>query len=388
MRLRRAFPFASADSIFPPILGCKPYGGRRPTLLLLIIRGAVAALALATLLASEAEAQAPNPTPPGPTGSSGPARTFMIRGSLRLASNNQAAEMIKVELKKFTGEVVSVSYTRPNGEFEFGGLGSGTYVIVVDEEGFEPINESVELRNTLRTGVYLYLREPLKLGGEAPASPTVSARELALPSKAASMLRKGKEELFAKGNAEESVKHFAKLAELAPDFYEAHYYLGFAYARLGRVAEAETQLRACIAGSGQTHEDSYVSLASLLSNQQRYKEAEPFARKATELNPERWDGQFELARALGGVNRLHEALQVAKLVQEKNPGFADVHLLMANFHIRRGDRRSLVGALDDYLKLRPEGPASDQARATRRQVLEAMRRANAEPQPAQVPPPL
>ncbi|MGH9795273.1 MAG: tetratricopeptide repeat protein [Candidatus Acidiferrales bacterium] len=390
MRLRRAFPFASADllpTLLTPIPDDRHAGSAQPHIGRLAIHSMTAAAALMSLLVTQAVAQAPNPTPPGPAASSGPVRTFMIRGSLRLASNNQAVEMIKVELKKFTGEVVSVSYTRSNGEFEFGGLTGGNYVIVVDEEGFEPINESVELRNTLRSGVYLYLREPLKLGGEAPASPTVSARELALPSKAVGELRKGKEELFAKSNPEKSVEHFAKLAELAPDFYEAHYYLGFAYARLGRVAEAETQLLACIAGSGQTHEDSYVSLASLLSNQQRYKEAEPFARKATELNPERWDGQFELARALGGVNRLHEALQVAKVVQEMNPGFADVHLLMANFHIRRGDRRSLVGALDDYLKLRPEGPASEQARATRRQVLEAMRRANAEPQPERVPPP-
>ncbi len=389
MRLRRAFPSASADllhTLLTPIPDDRHADSTHPSIGRWAIRGMMAAAALMSLLVTRAGAQTPTPTPPGPAASSGPARTFMIRGSLRLASNNQAAEMIKVELKKFTGEVVSVSYTRSNGEFEFGGLTSGAYVIVVDEEGFEPINESVELRNTLRTGVYLYLREPLKLGGEAPRSPTVSARELALPSKAAGVLRKGKEQLFAEGDPEESVKHFTKLAELSPDFYEAHYYLGFAYARLGRMAEAEAQLRASIAGSGQTHEDSYVSLASLLSNQQRYKEAEPFARKATELNPERWDGQFELARALGGVNRLHEALQVAKLVQEKNPAFADVHLLMANFHIRRGDRRGLLGALDDYLKLRPEGPASDQARATRRQVLEAMRRANAGSPPVSPPP--
>ncbi|MGH9816369.1 MAG: tetratricopeptide repeat protein, partial [Candidatus Acidiferrales bacterium] len=340
MRLFPTFPPASCDAVGDSArVACR----RLPPLAL-----------LGLLIAQQIHAQAPNPTPPGPTASSGPARTFMIRGSLRLASNNQAVEMIKVELKKFTGEVVSVSYTRSNGEFEFGGLGSGAYVIVVDEEGFEPISESVELRNTLRSGVYLYLREPLKLGGEAPNSPTVSARELALPSKAAGELRKGKEELLAKDNPEESVKHFTKLAGLAPDFYEAHYYMALAYARLGRVPEAETQLRACIAGSGQAHEDSYVSLASLLSNQQRYKEAEPFARKATELNPESWQSQFELARALGGVNRLHEALLVAKVVQEKNPEFADVHLLLANIHIRRGDRRGLVGALDDYLKLRPE----------------------------------
>ncbi|MGH9792013.1 MAG: hypothetical protein ACRD5W_12455, partial [Candidatus Acidiferrales bacterium] len=128
-------------------------------------RAVIAAAALVTLLATPVLAQAP--TPPGPSGPMVPTRTSMIRGSLRLASNNQAAEMIKVELKKFTGEVVSVSYTRSNGEFEFGGLGSGAYVIVVDEEGFEPINESVELRNTLRTGVYLYLREPVRLGGDA-----------------------------------------------------------------------------------------------------------------------------------------------------------------------------------------------------------------------------
>ncbi|MCI0621857.1 MAG: tetratricopeptide repeat protein, partial [Acidobacteria bacterium] len=152
--------------------------------------------------------------------------------------------MIRVNLKKYTGEVVSTTFTRSNGEFEFTSLHGGTYLITVVEEGFEPIEERIEIFTASRPAVLLFLRRPTEPVGTAPDGPSVSARELALPSKAAGELRKGKEELFAKGNPEESVKHFAKLAELAPDFYEAHYYMGFAYARLGRVAEAETQLLA------------------------------------------------------------------------------------------------------------------------------------------------
>jgi len=336
------------------------------------------------LVTTPAAGQVPTPTSPGtPTA----VRTFEIRGWLRMASNNMAAEGIRIDLKKFTGETVSVTFTRGNGEFEFGGLSNGIYTLQVEEKGYEPLRESIEIRGSARQGIFLYLREPVQLEESRPQEP-VSARELALPSKAADALRKGRAELFDKNNPGGSLKHLQKVAREAPDFYEADFYLGVALSRLGRADEAEASLRKAIASSGETHAPSFVGLASVLNNKGRFSEAVPMARKGVELDPAVWQAHFELARALNGIRHTEEALTAAQAALEKNRNAAEVQLLLANIHMRRGDARGLLAALDGYLKLQPEGPMSEQVRATRSQLLADLRRAHGLPaQPTPTPPP-
>ena len=60
-------------------------------------------------------------------------RTFFVRGQLRSADDGRVIEMVRVDLKRFTGEVVGTSVTRSNGEFEFNAVPSGSYQIVVDD---------------------------------------------------------------------------------------------------------------------------------------------------------------------------------------------------------------------------------------------------------------
>jgi hypothetical protein len=346
--------------------------GPRRALILLF----TCALLMPELVSAQAR---PIPPPTAP-----PTRTFDIRGVVRLASNNNGVAMVRVDLKRFTGETVNSTFTRSNGEFEFAGLASGTYILEVVEEGFEPIRESVELFGTGRTGISLYLHEPLKMGGTSKAT-SVPARELALSSRAADALNRGRLELFDRKNPAGSLKHFQRLLKEAPGFYEAHYYMGVAYADSGRLPEAEAALRSATAGGG-SHAPSFFTLASLLCNQGRFAEAEPLARKAVELDPDAWPGHFELARSLFGQNRTEDALASAQAALGKKSDSADLHLLLANIHMRRRDGPGLLAALDSYLGLRPEGSMSDQVRAMRKQLLENMEQARSKQAPAKQPP--
>ena len=111
-----------------------PHGRLRITLAL-----AVASFALAPALPAQ------NPSPragsePLGTGS------YSIRGSLRHADDHPA-EMVKVHLLQLSGEPVTMAFTRPNGEFEFRSIPSGVYLIAVEEDGFEPIQERIQGRS-------------------------------------------------------------------------------------------------------------------------------------------------------------------------------------------------------------------------------------------------
>lgn len=73
-----------------------------------------------------------------------------------------------------------------------------------------------------------------------------------------------------------------------------------------------------------------------------------------------------------GLNRLADA---EKSLQESllhKADFPQAHLMLAEIHAREKNYRSLVGDLDAYLKLEPNGPSSDRAKALRQSALKTL----------------
>src|SRR5437879_9641646 len=83
-------------------------------------------------------------------------------------------------------------------------------------------------------------------------------------------------------------------------------------------------------------------------------------------------GTAELARALMGLNRVETAQKIAEAARKRNPDYPLLHLLLANIHIPKRDYPALLGDLDTFLKLEPNGPTSDQVRQTRETVPRAL----------------
>ncbi len=301
-------------------------------------------------------------------------RSLLIRGTLRNNDSSQPMENIKVELKKLTGEVVSTGFTRPNGEFEFGGLSNGVYYLVVEEKGYEPLRESVELMDAPRWGVQLFLRRPLELGKNAPGR-TVSARELSIPRKAHDAMEKGLSRLHEKNDFQGSLAFFQRAVAEFPTYYEAYYEMGVAHLQLKQLAEAEQALRKSIDISQNTYFPAHIELAALLCNAHQFTEAETLARRSIELDANAWQGHFQLARALVGLNRVEAAEKSGLETRTRKPDFAQLYLLLANIHIRQHAYPALLEDLDTYLKLEPNGVMSTQARDMREKIHNALAKA-------------
>lgn len=306
-----------------------------------------------------------------PPSSGSVSRTFYLRGTVRDSDTSQAMEMIKVELKKLTGEVVSTSFTRSNGEFDFNGVTNGVYYIVIEEKGYEPVREGVEVFNAPRTGIFVFMRRPMELGS-SPANKTVSARELSIPRKAHDTLQKGLDRLYQKNDAKGSLPVFQRAIAEFPSYYEAYHLMGVAYLRLGQTVEAEQALRKSIELSEEKYFSPNVDLAALLSNEKRFAEAEPVARRSVELDGNAWNGHYELARALVGLNQVDAAAKSALEARTRNPNSPQLHLLLANIHIRKHEPNALLEDIDSYLRLEPNGPMSSQARQMREQVQRSL----------------
>ena len=292
---------------------------------------------------------------------------WSIAGTVLFAEDNRPAENVKVELKRFTGSVAATVFTRWGGVFEAGSLSAGTYLVVVEESGYEPIRETVQLDGTnIPGGLWLYLRRAHSTSSN-PNSHVVSVRELSIPAKARKAFQEGLE-LRAKKNPSGSLAHFQRAVAEFPSYYEAYAQMGLAYLQLGQAAQAEKALRQSIELSGDSSADVDFALSSLLLDQGQFAEAEKVIRRGLGLAPTSWLGHFQLARALLGMKRVEEAGQSAEKARSLKPDSSMTFLLLANIHLAQEEYAAQLRDVDEYLRLDPNGAFSARAREIRTNV--------------------
>jgi tetratricopeptide (TPR) repeat protein len=312
-----------------------------------------------------------------PFGRHGRSTKYTIRGNLRDASTNRGAEGIKVDLREAGGATVASAFTGSAGEFSFNEVGSGTYEITVTQVGYQTVDQQVSVEDSV-FGLQLWLREAVDSvhsGGSAPA--TVSVRELSIPRKAHEYMLKGASLLYQKSDYRGSIEQFQRAIKEYPGYYEAYAQMAVAYLDLGDKTNTEDALKKSIDVSQQHYAEAYLALAGLYVDAQRFGDAEPIARKGTELDDESWKGHYELACALFGLDRVAEAETEARTAADRQPQEAETDLLLANIHIELHKYSAVVEDVNTYLKLEPNGAHAEQARHLRDQIQTAMQKAQA-----------
>ena len=226
------------------------------------------------------------------------------------------------------------------------------------------------VRTTIRTSWLLFACMCVPLHSSAQSQQSsyeVSVRELRIPPKAHQNFEQGMK-CLAKKDAAGSLPHFQRaIAEFA-GYYEAYDRMGAAFLKLWRVPEAEQAFRKSIELSGGGYAHPLLALGAILDDQGKFDEALTVVRKGLDLNPESWTGYYYQGLALFGSNRLEEAEKSAHEVLLRKTEFPKAHLLLADIHSRQKQYASLVIDLDEYLRLVPDGPDSDWAKALLKSV--------------------
>jgi len=315
-----------------------------------------------------------------------PVRTYSVNGMISDVASHARLDYVRVELRSPAGGVVQTSFSNTNGTFHFENVGAGSYILAVDQVGYESVSERVEVIEGSIYGVQIDLAKTAD--PNAPVNPgpsVVSARELSIPIKAHDDMQRGMALLYGKSDYRGSLKSFEKAIQEYPEYYEAYTEIGIAYVKLADAANAEKAFRKSIEVSRENYADAYVGLAELFLNNQRSNEAEPLARKAVEIDSKSWQADSELARALIDLHRPAEAEASAAAAVRLKPDEATLYLLLANTHIQLRKSRALLDDLDHYLKLAPNGSFAEQARRERDQIQQAL--AASPGAPATPPPP-
>ncbi len=291
-----------------------------------------------------------------------------IFGTVFLEGANRPIGDIIVNIRSLTGGPFVSVLTDWSGRFHMRGLNSGVYEIVVEEAGYEPIRETLQLLRGPSPPLELYL----KTGNSSPVRRTdyaVSVRELRIPVKARNAFEKGLERL-AKNDAVGSRTQFLRATATFPDYYEAYYHMGVADLKLGREEEAAQAFQRAIDLSGGHYAWAQFAVGLLLCRRGEYAEANTIIREGLEVDGRSATGHLFLSVALFHLNRLEEAEKSAREALLRKPGFALAYLMLADVHGRRGEYGMQLHDLDAYLRLEPDGPPSKRVR----EVREVLRR--------------
>jgi tetratricopeptide (TPR) repeat protein len=193
---------------------------------------------------------------------------------------------------------------------------------------------------------------------------TVTVRELLIPPKALRAFEQGLE-LLAKKDSAGSLQRFQNAISEYAGYYEAYDRMGAANLKLWRVTEAEQAFRKSIDLSGGQYAHPLLALGAILDTKKNFAEAMTVIRRGLDLEPDSWTGHYYEGLALFGLDRLEEAEQSLREALRLKTDFPEAHLLLADIHSRKEDYSSLVTDLNEYLRIAPNGPASDRVKALR-----------------------
>jgi Tfp pilus assembly protein PilF len=288
-----------------------------------------------------------------------------VFGTVLVKGGNRPIDGVIVNMRSLTGGPFTSVLTDWSGRFHVQGLNPGTYEIVVEEAGYEPTQQTLQLYEpSPRLKLYLKASNPSPVPRTDYA---VSVRELRIPGKARNAFERGLERL-SKNDAVGSRTQFVRATTAFPGYYEAYYHMGVADFRLGREEEAALAFQKTIDLSGGHYPCAQFALGLLLSRREEYAEAETVIRQGLEVDGRSATGHLFLSLVLFHMNRLEEAEKNAREALLWKPGFAWAYLVLADVHRRSGEYARQLQNLDAYLKLEPGGPASKRVREVREVV--------------------
>ena len=297
-----------------------------------------------------------------------------LTGKVRDSVTDAGVQDVHLELSSSGSQFRPSVRSGSSGEFSFASVPEGQYSVTASKEGYETATTGVMVFPGGAPVVVISLRKQSAEKAHGPGELT-TARQLAIPQKARDYFEKGRKLLEEKAQPEKAIPEFQKAIDVFPSYYEAYTEIGVANYNLKKFHETEEALNKAVQLSSNKDFNAAFLLSDLYNNQQRYGAAEPLARQAATLDDSSWHGYFELARALVGLKRGSEAAAAAIKSRDLKPDNAPVYLALANAHMLEQNYSAMVQDYDEYLKLEPSGPISDNVRQRKEKLEQELQRA-------------
>lgn len=304
-------------------------------------------------------AQVPRQPPP-PTSNSSSGGT--IRGRVVLPSGGFLTESVRISLQTIRGTDSSV-FTDNTGRFEFTRLASGRYQIVVEADPrlYESATESVEISRGMQALINIVLKE--KGQASRPKAGAVSAVELdsTVPPKARKEFDRASDD-GKSGNVEGAIAHLRNAIAIYPRYLMAHNDLGAHLLELGRLDEAEKEVRLALDIDPSAFNPT-LNLGIILLKNHEIQQATAVLEKAVSMQSQSPAARLFYGQALVSGSEPDRAEK--EFLAAYNLGgnqYAEALFHLGQLYMNRGDRNLARQYLERYLRAAPKASNLDEVR--------------------------
>jgi tetratricopeptide (TPR) repeat protein len=301
-----------------------------------------------------------------------PARS--VKGQLVFETPGVSCNPCRVSLMRSAGQPVGFTVTDSAGNFTFDNVEPGSYMLRIEIDGFEKIDQEFNFIDNLGGGgTATVLVAPRRLSSaataEGPAIIDASEYLTAYPKKAVELYKKGIDNK-KKGKDEQATKFFEQAIEVAPNFYAAHNALGMQYRDAGRKDDAEKEfLKAHDLNKNDA--EPLINLTGLYIDKNEPGRAVETGEQAVKANSHSAPAFFSLGIALYKFAQLDRAEAALMKALELAPKMFQARLMLANVYLKEQRYDNLMDQLDRYLAENPNGEQRQAVEEMRRTLLQA-----------------
>jgi tetratricopeptide (TPR) repeat protein len=305
---------------------------------------------------------------------SGGRSSYEIDVQVRFANGAPGPSGIHLVLDSAEGGAEGDCQTREGGRCEFTPMSGGVLEVRLNEPGYKSESARVELIGNSKAFVSIILK-PLedKSNASAAAKPTgnsVSASTLHIPPEANQEFEKG-QALLKQNNVDEGIVHVQKAITLYPAYSQAHLLMGSVYLQQRKLADAQSAFEKAIqfdTGLG----PAYLELGAVFNQEKEYSKAETVLTHGLELNPNAPEGHYEVAKTYWALGRWQDAEPHARKASELQPAMAPVHVILGNIDLRKHDVNGALKEFQQYLAMDPKGPMAESVQGMVKRIQDAL----------------
>jgi tetratricopeptide (TPR) repeat protein len=295
-----------------------------------------------------------------------------IIGSIRVLRGDFPAHPVLVKLE-MRGSPIGSAYCDDQGRFGFYSLVANAYRVLVEDEGYEPVSETLEVNpETAQMYFVQFTLVPQSTSKKNPATGRVEGSNPYLvdpaeynrrfPKRTLKEFDKGVE-ADRQGKTDEAIEHYEKALSYSPDYFPAHNNLGSAYLARQNFEAAEAQFEAAIK-TNQNDAQAHFNLANVLLSTERYPAADREIEEGLKRRPDSALGYFLQGKVYSRTGKLELAEKSLQNSIRLDPKMSQAHLQLVNLYLQEKRSPDAIHELQTYLAAFPDSVYSPQARET------------------------
>lgn len=296
-------------------------------------------------------------------GQSSQPRLGTLQGYVK--SDREVPGQIVIQLVQITGPVVDQRTVSASGSFVFNKIPIGNYLLVINHQGFEPVQQPVEISGlhnpTVDVVVFMQSKETSARNANAVPAGSVSVGQIKIDSRAQKEYLVARDQI-RQAKVEKALPHLYKAIQIEPNFVEALNDLSYYLILRKKYSEAEDYLqRALVVNPRLFHVLANLGLSRL--EQKRYSEAVEFLSRAISENAHEAQIHMDLATALFHRRRWSEAIAEYRSALQLKPGaFVEARLFIAEALFQSGEREKAAAEIELFLAENPNSPHRERAK--------------------------